>query len=192
MGCGGSKSADLEAFAANLTKQQRLFERDIKRLALEPHEVSRLFAAFAEADGDGSGALTEAKWVAFMRHSTREKLLEDKRAAADRDARDAKDRAEREKLQAELTAAEKGKDAPRAKKARDALAKRKEAEAVEQRAEAARLEAERGRERLARTKYARRLFACFARSGRGQCDFGEFLCRQVRKHATPARPPARR
>ena len=191
MGCGSSVPVPAgmapEVFRAALSKQQRLFDRDIRRLELSAAEVGGLFAAFAAIDANGSGTLTEAKWTLFLSTNAREQ--KEREATALRKAAAAREAEERRKASRAGAAAS---QTPEAKAA--ALAAKKEAERARTPAE---LEAQRkadmaaaqkeldaqaaleARSTLPRRAYARRLFRIFARAGRAECDFGEFLCSAV-------------
>lgn len=169
MGC--SQSGYAETLAVNLDKQRRLFDRDIRRLQLTELEVATLFEAFSSIDSSGEGSVGVSKWLLWLdvnpveqRERERKEKLEKEKAAAKKAAQDQKDLASKKdkKNKVGLSPAEVEEQKKKEAAAAKALLESQQADEI--------------RATQPRGKYAKRLFYLFSRAGRGDCDFGEFLC----------------
>jgi hypothetical protein len=168
MGC--SHSGYAETLAVNLEKQKRLHDRDIKRLQLTEAEVTVLFEAFSNMDSSGEGVVGVSKWLLWLdvnpveqREKERKEKLEKEKAAAKKAAQDLKDQAAKKDKKAKvgLSPAEVEEQKKKEAAAAKALLEAQQADAI--------------RSTQPRGKYARRLFYLFSRTGKTDCDFGEFL-----------------
>ena len=168
MGC--SHSGYSETLSVNLEKQRRLHERDIKRLQLTENEVATLFEAFSSMDSSGEGVVGVSKWLLWLdvnpveqREKERKEKLEKEKAAAKKAAELEKEQLKKDKkAKVGLSPAEVEEQKKKEAAAAKALLEAQQADAI--------------RATQPRGKYAKRLFYLFSRTGKNDCDFGEFLC----------------